>query len=347
MTGGPLTLSLAIVASSDAPLLLLDAEFKVIVASASFCRAFQIDAQTVESCSIFKLGGGEWDNPKLHSLLAAVAGGAEINPYEIDLKRQGEGVRRLVIKAQKLRYDDGGVVRLLATISDVTDARLAEKVKDDLLQEKAVLLKEVQHRVANSLQIIASVLMQSARNVNSEETRSHLHNAHNRVMSIANVQRQLSSSDGGDVELRLYFNQLCKSLAASMIRDHARQSIKVSVDDSHVVADVSISLGLIVTELVINALKHAFTPEQDGEIVINYHAQGPDWTLSVSDDGVGMPPESAHASPGLGTSIVEALARQLDAKVKVADAHPGTTVSIAHVHIAAKSCATGPAAPPV
>jgi len=337
MTDGPPTLSLAIVASSDAPLLLLDDALKVIAASASFCQAFQIDPQTIVGCAISKLGAGEWDNPKLRSLLDAIASGAAaIDPYEIDLKRHGERVRRLVIKAQKLRYDDAAAARLLVTISDVTDARLAEKVKDDLLQEKAVLLKEVQHRVANSLQIIASVLMQSARNVQSEETRSHLHNAHNRVMSIANVQRQLSSSDGGDVELRSYFNQLCKSLGASMIRDHERQSIKVSVDDSHVVADVSISLGLIVTELVINALKHAFTPERGGEIVVNYQSNGPDWTLSVSDDGVGMPPDSARASPGLGTSLVEALARQLDAHVEVANAHPGTAVSIAHVHGAAR-----------
>jgi two-component sensor histidine kinase len=344
MTAAAPTLSLAIVACSDAPLLLLDADLKVIAASASFCQAFHIDPETVAGCSVFELGEGEWNIPKLCSLLGAVAsGGGEIDPYELDLQRQGEDVRRLVIKAHKLLYDKADAARLLVTVSDVTDARLAEKIRDDLLAEKAVLLREVQHRVANSLQIIASVLMQSARKVQSEETRSHLHDAHNRVMSMANVQRQLGASDGEDVELRGYFKILCQSLGASMIRDHEMQRIEVSVDDSRVVADVSISLGLIVTELVINALKHAFTDDRGGKIVVDYNSDGPDWILSVSDDGVGMPMNAVDAAPGLGTSIVEALARQLHAEVKVARGHPGTIISIAQTQAAEGGAITKPA----
>ncbi|MEV5035102.1 sensor histidine kinase, partial [Sphingobium sp. LMC3-1-1.1] len=83
---------------------------------------------------------------------------------EMDLKG-GAAPRRLMLNAQKLDYGDTEQVRLLLTISDVTEARISEKLKDDLLREKAILLKELQHRVANSLQIIASVLMQSARRV--------------------------------------------------------------------------------------------------------------------------------------------------------------------------------------
>ncbi len=289
------------------------------------------------------MGSGEWDLPKLRSLLSATASGqAAIKAYEIDLTSNEKDTRRLVIKVQKLLYADAGVTRLLMTISDITEARLAEKVKDDLLREKddllrekAVLLQEVQHRVANSLQIIASVLMQSARNVQSEETRSHLNDAHNRVMSIATAQKQLATAQLGEVELRPYFSQLCQSLGASMIRDHKKQSIEVSSDGSRVGADVSVSLGLIVTELVINALKHAFPEERAGKIIVDYRSQGPNWTLSVNDDGVGMPRAGATSTPGLGTSIVEALARQLHARVKVADRNPGTAVSIAHAHIAA------------
>ena len=152
----------------------------------------------------------------------------------------------------------GESVRLLVAVLDVTDARIAEKLKDDLLKEKAVLLQELQHRVANSLQIIASVLMQSARKVQSEEARSHLHDAHQRVMSVASLQHQLAASHVGDVELRPYFTALCESIGASMIRDHDKLSLDVDVDDSVTNADASVSLGLIVTELVINALKHAF-----------------------------------------------------------------------------------------
>jgi two-component sensor histidine kinase len=329
------SLSLAMVSCSDAPLLLLDGDLAVIAASKSFCRAFMIEPAGIVGQLVFDLGDGRWNLPRLRSLLTAIASGnASVDAYEMDIRGEGRSTRRLVIKANKLEYGDKGVTRLLMTVSDVTEVRLAEKVKDDLLREKAVLLQEVQHRVANSLQIIASVLLQSARNVQSEETRSHLHDAHNRVMSIATVQQQLVASGRDNVELRPHFEQLCQSLGASMIRDHNKQTITVTGDKSSVEADVSVSLGLIVTELVINALKHAFPDGKSGAIVVDYHSEGPNWTLSVGDNGVGMPASAANNPGGLGSSIVEALSRQLKAKVKITDAKPGTTVSVVHAQIA-------------
>ena len=330
------SLALAMLASSEAPLLLMDGDLAVIAASASFCRSFDIDASKTAGRSIFELGSGEWNVRQLGSLLRAVGtGAAEVEAYEMDLVRDDVAPRQLVIRARKLEFGDAEPVRLLVTVSDVTEARIAEKLKDDLLREKAILLQEVQHRVANSLQIIASVLLQSARKVQSEETRSHLHDAHHRVMSIATVQKQLAASRLGDVELQPYLTQLCDSPGASMIRDEDHQSIEVHSDGSVVLADVSVSLGLIVTELVINALKHAFPGGRSGKIKVDYISRGPNWTLSVGDDGVGMPKDPGDASPGLGTSIVEALSRQLHAHVRVADAKPGTKVSVGHTQISA------------
>jgi two-component sensor histidine kinase len=333
-----LNLALAMVASSDAPLLLLNGSLSVIAASASFCRTFDIEPSNVSGRTIYELGSGEWDKPRLHSLLnATVSGQAKIEAYEMDLDRQGLAPRRLVLKAQKLEYGDPENVRLLLTVADVTDVRASEKLKDDLVREKAVLLQEVQHRVANSLQIIASVLMHSARNVSSEETRQHLTDAHHRVISIATVQRQLAATGQGEVALRAYLDQLCQSLSASMISDHDQLSLKVDVDDSVVTADISVSLGLVVTELVINALKHAFPDSRRGRIDVGYQSHGPNWTLSVTDDGIGMPADGETAKAGLGTSIVEALARQLQATVRVVGVHPGTTVSLVHAQIFAIS----------
>jgi two-component system, sensor histidine kinase PdtaS len=232
-------------------------------------------------------------------------------------------------------YEDKQQTRLVLAVADVTAARANDKLRDDLLRDKAILLKEVQHRVANSLQIIASILMQSARRVQSDETRGHLKDAHGRLMSIAAVQQQLAASTLEDVALRTYFTQLCKSLGASMIYDHQLLSIEVRVDDSLISADNSVSLGLIVTELVINALKHAFPGNRAGKIVVDYRSHGPNWTLSVSDNGVGMPATSEGVKPVLGTNIVEALAKNLDSEVMVANANPGTAISIVHAQVAA------------
>jgi len=324
-----LALALAVVGSSIAPLILLDGDFRIVAASASFFDGFETDCTATVGQSLFDLRSGEWNVPQLRALLkATAAGSAQIDAYEMDLKGDRLAPRRLVINAQKLDYGDPAHIRLLLSVADVTDARLANKLKDDLLREKAILLQEIQHRVANSLQIIASVILQSVRRVQSEEARSYLKDAHSRVMSVATLQQQLTASRLSEVGLRGYFTQLCESIGASMIRDRAQLTLEVNVDASAVAADASVSLGLVVTELVINSLKHAFPGGRPGRIVVDYHAQGPNWTLSVADNGVGM--DAASSTPGLGTSIVAALASQLRARVQVADAHPGTTVSLVH-----------------
>ena len=323
--------TLAVVVSSHEPLLFLTADLKVIAASASFCRAFEIDPATVSGRRLGEIGKGEWGMPRLRSLLeATAAGSAQIEAYEIDLKRPDQTTRQLVVNARTLDDGDVGNVRLLLAVSDVTDARAEARLKDDLVRDKAILLQEVQHRVANSLQIIASVLMQSARKVQSEEARGHLHNAHHRVMSKAALQRQLSSAQGGMVELRPDFTPLRQSLGAPMNADPSRLSMTLKVDDSAVEAGVSVSLGLIVTELVINALKHAFPDERVGSIVICYKSSGKDWTLSVTDDGIGMPAGSDAPKAGLGTGIVEALSKNLNGEIELSDARPGTVVTISH-----------------
>lgn len=331
-----LSLALSVIASSTSPLLILDGDLNVVAASNSFCRAFEIDPQSVPGRSIFALGAGEWDRRRLRSLLLAIVeAGVSVEAYEMDLESDRQGTRRLIITAQRLDYADLDNTRILVAVSDITESRRAEKFKDDLLREKAVLIQEVQHRIANSLQIIASLIMQSARKLQSEEMRGHLHAAHDRVMSIAAVQQHLAASAEGSVILRSYLTQLCQSLAASMIGDHNQLSIEVDVDGSNVDGDASVSLGLIVTELVINALKHAFLDTRKGTITVSYSATGPSWSLSVKDNGVGMPTGSNVAPPGLGTSIIEALARQLEARITVADAGPGTEITLVHSHVEA------------
>ena len=324
------SLAMALVESSKAPLLLLDDGVTVIGASASFCNTFNLDPSTIANRRLADLGAGEWNLPQLNSLLrATISGAAEIDAYEMDLVREGKATCRLILSAHKLDYFDTEKVRVVLAATDVTATRLAEKQKDDLVREKHVLLQELQHRVANSLQIIASVLMQSAKRVQSEETRLHLHDAHSRVMSIATLQRQLAVTQLKSVELRTYFADLCRSISASMIDDPKRLSLEAAVDDTTTTSDVSVSMGLIVTELVINSIKHAF-PDQvsGGKIVVSFADEGGAWLLSVSDNGAGMPVSTERGKPGLGTGLVEALSKQLDATVTVLDANPGTRVEI-------------------
>ena len=326
------SLATALVESSKAPLLLLDDNAVVIGASKSFCNTFNLDPATIANRPLADLGAGEWDVSQLNSLLrATIAGAAEIDSYEMDLVRDGKPICHLVLSAHKLDYFDTENVRVVLAVTDVTATRSAERKKNELVREKQVLLQELQHRVANSLQIIASVLMQSARRVQSEETRLHLHDAHSRVMSIATLQKQLAVTELKSVNLRTYFADLCQSISASMIDDPQRLTLETIVDDTTTSSDVSVSMGLIVTELVINAIKHAFPKQTSGgKIMVSFQANEDDWLLCVSDNGSGMPAGEEGGTPGLGTGIVEALSKQLEATVTVLDAKPGTRVEVRH-----------------
>jgi chemotaxis protein methyltransferase CheR len=201
-----------------------------------------------------------------------------------------------------------------------------------LLQQKETLLQEMQHRIANSLQIIASILLLKAQTVQSEETRLQLRDAHQRVMSVATVQQQLQASGHGEpIELGPYLSRLCDTLAGSMIGDSRPIVLRVEADAGTAVSAEVLSIGLITTELVINALKHGFPGSGRGDILVKYAVDEASWCLSVSDTGVGLQQDGGRRGrTGLGTSIVEALARQLKARVEITSQSPGMTVSIVH-----------------
>jgi two-component sensor histidine kinase len=207
-----------------------------------------------------------------------------------------------------------------------------QKQTDELLKQKEMLLAEMQHRIVNSLQIIASILMLKAKAVTSVETREHLKDAHRRVMSVAAVQQHLSRAGIDDlIEIAPYLLKLCASLSESMIGEDSLAMIEVSADEGKVLASSAVSIGLIVTELVINALKYAFPMNKEGKVTVRYQVNGTDWNLSVSDNGVGRPETGAAPTKGgLGTSLVNALAQQLEAQVKIESSTEGMSVSVSH-----------------
>ncbi len=321
----------AIVDAIREPLLVLDPDLRVIAASRSFYRTFAVTPRRTEGRMVFELGDGQWNIRGLRALLEDIIPKRRtVEAYEVEHEFPSIGRRVMLLNARRVFDEDGSASAILLAIEDVTRRREAEREKDDLLQQKEVLLQEMQHRVANSLQIIASILLLKARTVQSEETRLHLQDAHQRVMSVATVQQQLHASGLNErIEIGPYLTKLCDSLAASMVGERRELSIKVQASSGGAVSSEAVSIGLIVTELVINALKHGFPGGAEGEILVSYDLQEPGWRLSVSDNGSG-PKEAAGEPPhaGLGTSIVEALAHQLNATVEKTSGAEGTTVTI-------------------
>lgn len=331
----------AIVDTVREPLLVLDKDLRVIVASRSFYRDFRVQPQHTVGQLLHKLGDGQWDIPSLRVFLQRVASeDSVIEAYEVEHTFPHIGHRIMCLNGSKIALDESyGGGAILIAIDDVTERITTERERDELLRQKEMLLEEMQHRVSNSLQIIASILLMKARAVSSEETRAHLHDAHKRVLAVAAVQKHLHASTGAEsIQLEPYFVQLCASLAGAMIPEgDGAIGMKVNVSGGRATSAVAVSLGLIITELVINALKYAFPVSQPGNLIkVTYENAESGWALAVSDNGVGkVHLNLVDAKAGLGTSIVNALAAQLSACVVIESDGAGTRVSITHTSIPA------------
>ena len=308
------TLAQGIVDTIHVPLLVLDQDLRVETANRAFRQTFRMTRQSIEDRAVYALGDGQWNIPALRFLLENVAAPHTVmEGYEIEREFPGIGRRSMLLNAREVVNQRNVGKLILLTIEDVTERRAAEREMAELLRQKELLLQEMQHRVANGLQIIAGILLLKARTVQSEETRMHLRDAHQRVISVPAVQQQLLAASPGDpVYIGPYLSRLSQTLAASMTDDSRPISLEVQADGGTVSPAEALSVGLIVTELVINAFKHAFVGDAAaGALVIAYEAAETSWRLTVSDNGIGTPEgqlDSDKPRPGLGTIIVETLA---------------------------------------
>jgi chemotaxis protein methyltransferase CheR len=258
---------------------------------------FGVVSEDVLGRRLYDLGDGQWHIPALGTLLETIVRErAPMEGFEVENEFPLIGHRIMLLNARVVFYANYPQTTLLLAFEDVTARRAIEKEKEallrqtkELLVQKDVLLREMEHRVGNSLQMIASILMLKARSVTSDETRLHLQDVYQRVMAAAAVQEHLHGSDRFDqIKIGPYLQRLCESLEASMIGDSRSISLKVMAGEGTAEYTAAVSLGLVVTELVINALKYAFPRERAvGEIVVSYHVDDSNWKLVVSDNGLG------------------------------------------------------------
>jgi chemotaxis protein methyltransferase CheR len=227
---------------------------------------------------------------------------------------------------------------VLVSIKDISERRVAEQEKqkllehtEELLEQQRTLLREMEHRIANSLQIIASILLLKAGAVTSEETKNELRAAHQSVMSVAAVQSYLHASEAIEqIEMGPYLTKLSSGLASSMVNPDQAIEIRVIANPGTLPTSHAVSIGLIVTELIINAVKYAFPlVRSSGSIRVTFEMAKSDWKLTVADNGVGRRrSRKPDASTGLGTVLVAALAKQLKAQVSETSSKKGMSVAV-------------------
>jgi two-component sensor histidine kinase len=194
-----------------------------------------------------------------------------------------------------------------------------------LAAEREVLLREVNHRVGNSLQIIASLLHLQANSSTQDGVKAALTNAMGRVAAVAQVHRRLyTSHDLKSVLLNQYLEALLEDLRRSA-EGNKMSRLTLKAEPIEIDPDRAVAIGIIVNELVMNAVKYAY-PDGAGPIHIVLNAQGDDLELSIADDGVGLNVKTDPRSTGMGQRIVTAMAQKLDASVERDPEHAGTRI---------------------
>jgi chemotaxis protein methyltransferase CheR len=333
-------LAVAIVDTIPEPFVVLDGDLNVLAASRCFYEFFREDESQVRGRPFFQIGNGQWDIPALRLLIETIIPEeTSMEGLEVDHDFLDHGPRTMLLNARLVRYEDNSAPTILLAFKDITARRLIEREKQKLLQrteqllaEQRTLLREMEHRIANSLQIIASILLLKAKSVASEEASDELRDAHQRVMSVAAVQSHLHAVKGIErIDVGAYLTKLSAGLAASMVGPDHRIAIEVAADPHTLPTSQAVSLGLIVTELIINAIKYAFpAPRVGGRILVAYEATESVWKLSVTDNGAGRSGTAETASSGLGTAIVTALAKGLEAEVREVPTTSGVCIELIH-----------------
>jgi two-component system sensor kinase len=221
--------------------------------------------------------------------------------------------RNIVGTAVPILDENGSILEWIGMNQDVTERKQAEEKVKKSLKEKELLLKEIHHRVKNNLQLISSLLhLQSLQtDIQSSEA---LKESRNRIRSIALVYEILyGAEDLSKISANEYLRKLVKSILDT---SKGNISAKFDIDETSFEINKAITCGIIVNELVTNAIKHAF-PAGEGNISVTLHTVGDKQELAIRDDGIGMPPNfRLGESKSLGLKLVKSLTEQLEGELE-------------------------------
>lgn len=205
----------------------------------------------------------------------------------------------------------------------------AERDMRDARERAEMLLGEVNHRVANSLAMVASLVGLQANAIDNEEAKGALRETQARIQAIAGVHRHLYTSDDVRmVQLDEYLRSLAAELETTMRASGGATQISLSIAPLNLPTEKAATLGVIVTELVTNALKYAYAPSYPGEVRIAMHTGDGEYALTVEDDGVGYDGTGVPQGTGLGSRLVKAMAAGLGGRVAYARLAQGTRATL-------------------
>jgi PAS domain S-box-containing protein len=282
-----------------------------------------------ERWGILKVDGVTVPRPEELPLMRVTLGGEVIEGERWIIERP-DGVKVPILCNAGPIYDDRGNIRFgVIAWRDITPVVEAENTLTAALGQKDMLVREINHRVKNSLQMVSSLLSLQRDKIADPQVRDLLSEAQNRVVIVGRIHQHLYQNGGDRIDLGHYLAELCRDIVYSSSSLPDPDMPLVHSDPVEVAMDIAIPLGLLVNELVVNCLKYAY-PDGRGliEVRLNRHVGGVE--LIVSDHGVGLPSGfDPDKSAGLGSRLILSLATQLGGSVEIQDARPGTRIRVA------------------
>jgi PAS domain S-box-containing protein len=305
------------------PLVVLESDMTVVTASNAFLTIFGITQAEARGRRVSELGQHQWDVPALRHLMDKVL--PENKPFEnfeIEDVFPGLGLRVFNLNARKIAQPGNHAHRMLLVFEDITDRKQRER-------DALTLTNEISHRIKNNLQIIVGLIAFEVRSTPKPCVQGY-RSMQTRIGAIAQLYDLIShSSRGGAVAVDGYLREIAKSAAASLLGKTSRIKIEVEAEPLEIDPERAVPFGLLVNELVTNAIKHAF-PGDVGRVMVRAVQLGDDMELSIADDGIGVPRIEAVKSPEKrGGDYVAIFVRQLGGLVLPPEADvSGTTVRV-------------------
>jgi PAS domain S-box-containing protein len=310
-------------------LLVLDSDLTIRFANRSFCRKFAIAPEAAVGRKLYEVGDGQWDILELRTALEAIiSGGIAIEAFEVERFFPTIGRRVMVLNARRVYRSCNKIQQILVAIEDVTERVRLEREHAISGERIGMLLQELTHRVKNSLQIIAAMVSIEARGHKSGEGKAALERVSHRINALGQLYSQLSKANTVEaVDAATYLDELCRDLIASVHKEGGTTIVlKTDIESELLPTDRAITIGLMVNELVTNAVKYAFPDDTKGTVLVTLKRAPGELRLTVSDDGKGVDP--GRADSGVGGRLIEGFAQQLGGQLKRESNSQGTTVRL-------------------
>jgi chemotaxis protein methyltransferase CheR len=234
----------------------------------------------------------------------------------------------MVLNARNVYRPGNKTQQILLAIEDVTERVRLEREHAIAGERIGMLLQELTHRVKNSLQIIAAMVSIEARSHKSGEGKAALERVSHRINALGQLYSKLSKGNTVEaVDAATYLDELCRDLIKSVHEEGGTSvELKTDLESELLPTDRAVPIGLIVNELVTNAVKYAFPDDTKGTVLVTLRRVPGELCLTVADDGQGLDPQRADS--GLGGRLVEGFTQQLGGQLKRETGKKGTIVSL-------------------